>query len=120
MRQSTQPALHDEPPWHDGSQGRDLLRKQNRVPEWQQVQGTRWLVVPVSQYTAEDGRILIVGVIGNMMITDKEAIQICLTRSLCPFHHETSAYSGVFDSIGRLNGNSDTHRTCSGYSNRGA
>ena len=79
------------------------------MPERQQVERTCGFAVPMREHAAKNRRVLVIGIIGDVVIANKQTIQIRLTRSLGTLKHMSNTLGWVVYTVGRLHRNTNTH-----------
>jgi hypothetical protein len=88
-------ALQHERPRRDRGQRAELLGRQDRRPQRQEVEGTGGAVTPLGQEPAQNRRVLVVGPAGGVVVADEQGVQAGLPCHGGLLDHPPGAGAGV-------------------------
>ena len=104
-----QTALEDEAAARDGGQGADLLGDEHGVPQGQEKEAARGLVVPLREQPAHHRHVLVVHARRGVMIAHEEGIEADALRGCRALDHPARAFARVRDVVAARERDAELH-----------
>src|SRR5207245_7500713 len=105
-----QTALEDEAAARDGGQGADLLGDEHGVPQGQEKEAARGLVVPLREQPAHHGHVLVVNARRRVVIAHEERVEAGALRGGRALDHPARALVRILDSVAARERDAESHR----------